>query len=433
MSGPKVSVYKLTPEQLAALEAELKRRQEIALEQLTLLKNSENRAKEIRAHQELCLDAGNFIAKYEKWTDSTVLKGLVDECQYEMMDCLNENSACTTFKSNDELKAILSKVDSKLDKIRLLIQQIQEGLINLKKSLECTLNQEISSLFENQVSSEEIKGKVYSQFVNKSITVLFELQNNEYLPQIYRNEIDATISRLEVAKENDNLENFCQFELDEVLKKCNNFLELWKKYGQEYTVLCLKYEMLCNQCNDFDIEMVPFSENAVDLLKQLIVEREQKLKEQAEQEYICNALGEVMQDMGYDVLGHREVTKRNGKHFENDLYQYNKDTAINVTYSDNGQIALELGKMDHDDRVPTDVECCYLENAMTRFCGVFKEIEQRLLAKGIVVGDRIALAPPSADYAQIINVEDYELVEKETSKVHSHSAKANNNPMHMEQ
>ena len=32
-----------------------------------------------------------------------------------------------------------------------------------------------------------------------------------------------------------------------------------------------------------------------------------------------------------------------------------------------------------------------------------------MLAKGIVVGNRIALSPPTADYAAIINVNDYDI------------------------
>lgn len=51
---------------------------------------------------------------------------------------------------------------------------------------------------------------------------------------------------------------------------------------------------------------------------------------------------------------------------------------------------------------------------MLTFCDRFKEIEARLSDKGVIVGNRIALTPASADYAQVINVEDYEL--KKTRK-----------------
>ena len=53
---------------------------------------------------------------------------------------------------------------------------------------------------------------------------------------------------------------------------------------------------------------------------------------------------------------------------------------------------------------------------MESFCEDFKEIEKRLLAKGVVLADRISLLPPSQDYAQIINTSDYEM-ETEAKKL----------------
>ena len=117
--------------------------------------------------------------------------------------------------------------------------------------------------------------------------------------------------------------------------------------------------------------------------------------------------------MGYDVIGQREVIKRTGKHFRNELYRYGAETAINVTYSDDGQIAMELGKLDQKDRVPTPSESNYLANQMVIFCERFRELEKRLGKKGVKLGKRIALAPPSADYAQIINSSEYSMNEKQ--------------------
>ncbi len=111
--------------------------------------------------------------------------------------------------------------------------------------------------------------------------------------------------------------------------------------------------------------------------------------------------------MGYTVLGSREVTKRNGRRFRNELYSYSDGTAVNVTYSSDGRIAMELGGLDTSDRVPTAQETAQLCDSMEQFCTDFKEIEKRLLAKGVVLADRISLLPPEAEYAQIINTSDY--------------------------
>ena len=72
---------------------------------------------------------------------------------------------------------------------------------------------------------------------------------------------------------------------------------------------------------------------------------------------------------------------------------------------------MELGGISREDRVPNLEECEMLTQDMELFCGEFKEFEKRLLAKGVVVNNRIALSPPSAEYATIINVSDYDVAE----------------------
>ena len=138
---------------------------------------------------------------------------------------------------------------------------------------------------------------------------------------------------------------------------------------------------------------------------------EKELVKQHEQAYICECVNQVMFDMGYDLIGERSVKKRNGKRFRNELFSFNDGTAVNVTYSPTGQISMELGGIAREDRLPSDDEVSVLTQDMETFCGEFAEFERRLRDKGIIVGDRIALSPPTADYATIINVTDYEVDE----------------------
>ena len=79
---------------------------------------------------------------------------------------------------------------------------------------------------------------------------------------------------------------------------------------------------------------------------------------------------------------------------------------MNVTYSSDGKITMELGGIGNDDRLPTETESARLASDMRTFCDDYHEIEQRLLKKGIVT-KKISVLPPDAQYAQIINVSDY--------------------------
>lgn len=67
----------------------------------------------------------------------------------------------------------------------------------------------------------------------------------------------------------------------------------------------------------------------------------------------------------------------------------------------------KFGKTDDRDRLPTQAESAELVRQMHAFCQDFEEIEARLAAHGVCLDKRIALTPPSADYAQIINLRDY--------------------------
>ena len=140
-----------------------------------------------------------------------------------------------------------------------------------------------------------------------------------------------------------------------------------------------------------------------------IAELEKILIKQQEQSYIADCVDEVMADMGYDLIGRRDVTKRSGKHFKNELFRFGEGTAVNVTYSPEGQISMELGGLARKDRIPSEDETSVLTKDMESFCGEFTEFEQRMKEKGIIVGSRIALMPPTAEYAAIINVNDYDI------------------------
>ena len=178
-----------------------------------------------------------------------------------------------------------------------------------------------------------------------------------------------------------------------------------------------RYQALCVM-----LEKAPtafsYSTEASAVLKQEIEAMELIVIKQHEQQYISECVDQVIADMGYDLIGTRDVKKRNGKQFHNELYAFDEGTAVNVTYSPDGQIAMELGGLSREDRLPTAEETQVLTEDMEAFCGEFAEFEKRLRTKGIVLGNRIAMSPPSADYAAIINVNDYNITaDKQFSEI----------------
>ena len=415
MSGPKVTVYTLTEEELLAIREELLHEQEELLRRKDLLDDWKHIKDELTEQAGLLPEIEQRLDEGQDWVKDEGLRRRVKAMKTKIATLLQRLGECINLEDNDMLDDALLEIQVEMTELEGELPEIQRESVLLKKRLERVLGKEVTDLFDGaslDSSSPAQQEEEHTAFMDDSVKELLDLQENPFLPPSCRKEVEHAISRMKMANENRQLVAFCSIELPDVLKDCRTFLSLWNKDGENYRKLCRSYAAWKKRNGSQDIEIIPFEAGAVDRLETLIRAEEEKAQAAAEQKYIQETLTEVMQDMGYDVLGARDVTKRSGKHFRNELYQYGEDTAVNVTYADDGQISMELGKIDIADRVPTKAEGAYLESQMVHFCDRFKELEARMQEKGIKIGKRIALAPPTADYAQIINKEDYEMQDR---------------------
>ena len=237
---------------------------------------------------------------------------------------------------------------------------------------------------------------------------LAQISKIDFLPYNYKCEISRASTRLEEIADEIFLKNFVAVSVNPLIKQANQFIAEYRECQAEFESLYTEYTALC-ELYYYVAQKYVCSRSSIQILETEIARIKKAVAEDDEQAYISDCLDEVMVEMGYSVLGSREVTKRNGKRFRNELYAYGDGTAVNVTYSSDGKIAMELGGIDTSDRVPTAQETDKLCDSMEQFCDDFKEIEKRLLAKGVVLADRISLLPPDAEYAQIINTSDYSM------------------------
>ncbi len=198
--------------------------------------------------------------------------------------------------------------------------------------------------------------------------------------------------------------NFTAVSITPLLKECNKYLQLY----EETADLRIEYKVVCDMAGEPETAF-EISPTTIQNIQNEITRLRKKIARDDEKSYISKCLDEVMSDMGYDVIGHREVTKRNGSHFKNELFSYADGTAVNVTLSDDGHIAMELCGLDDTDRLPEADESEKLCEHMESFCEDFGEIERRLAEKGVILRKRIQRLPPSVEYAQILNVSDYKL------------------------
>ena len=239
---------------------------------------------------------------------------------------------------------------------------------------------------------------------------LSEFLKDTTLPEGIIKEIKQAIFALQKIESMQYLTTFDSVTVMGIFKKIDAYKHEEEQREAEYVELVARYEALCSMAGE-DAQQIPYSKSAVETINAEIERLELLLVRQQEQAYISDCVDEVMAEMGYDLIGAREVRKKSGKRFRNELFTFNEGTAVNVTFAPDGQISMELGGLAREDRIPTSEETEILTRDMETFCGEFAEFERRMLAKGIVVGNRIALSPPTAEYAAIINVNDYDVAE----------------------
>ncbi len=221
------------------------------------------------------------------------------------------------------------------------------------------------------------------------------------------NEIRSALSTLDGITQMANLTTFDSITVKKIFRELETYQRECEREQEEFAESLLRYQMLCVMAGKESEKERKFTD--ADELEEAIHEMEVVVVKQKEQTYIADCIDEVMQEMGYDMIGKRKKKKKSGKQFKNELYQFGEGIAVNITYSPEGQISMELGGIAREDRIPTEEETSVLTQDMETFCGEFSEFEKRMKAKGVIVGNRVAIMPPTAEYAAIINVSDYEI------------------------
>jgi len=235
---------------------------------------------------------------------------------------------------------------------------------------------------------------------------LREARGEPLLSDEHKAELDAADKKLVGIRDYQRLKDFHAITVRPLLQRCNESLKSHQEQLAEYRQLRSRYLALCGLLQE-DAADTPFHDSTLQQLRELVAASEKRLVIEKEQEYISACIDDVMTEMGYALIGNRNVAKKSGKRLRNEIYTFSEGTAVNITYASDGQITMELGGLDHTDRIPTYEESEKLCSEMKDFCGDFAEIEKRLAKKDVFLQDRISLSPPAPEYAAILNLDDY--------------------------
>lgn len=184
------------------------------------------------------------------------------------------------------------------------------------------------------------------------------------------------------------------------------------EWQQRYDEARAAYASLCTLLGK-GAESFPVTPDGLTAMEQASETLQAEVLHEREQAHVCECMRKVMADMGYDLLGGRDVVKRSGRSFRNELYHFEDGRAVSVTHASDGQITIELGGLGREDRLPDAAEAALLRSDMDAFCTSFGEIEKRLSALGVKVKERVRMLPPDEAFAAIINLTDYTLTTEE--------------------
>lgn len=401
MSGPKTSHYTLTLEQRRILEEQRKRR--IELEMIT---------KKLGDIRSVIMDADHIIERTrslyaETRTDTTSL-AQAEALRKAAVSALAQASSASVEHSSSQLREINQAMRTTTRKLTSIMNVLESEYSSADKAFRAELATRIDDGFNFTFDAiGEIPKVSISPFV-ASIQSALDDTAALVLTVDQKAKLEAIQAKFTEIEDLDFLKNFYAMTVLPFTNDCRAYHSAYAELGEEYEHKRFTYESNAKRLG-IVADYIPFSSDSLAVLDSRIKETEETIRQQEEQAYISECVDEVMAEMGYSVLGHRNVTKRNGKRFRNELYLYGEGIAVNVTYSSDGKIAMELGGIDTSDRIPSSREAEQLCDSMEQFCDDFKEIEKRLLAKGVVLANRISFLPPDAEYAQIINTADYSM------------------------
>lgn len=429
MSGPKTSEYTLTPEQRANLNAQNRCDSSIlaCIERIRVLQNQLSVSLgSVQIYDNCGNDESVALTNSlkEKISEIDSLKKSLSD-RFDTMSGYQRPTKITI--ADEELsrkKAILEKLNTIKKETTKLLKAV-EGCVKQSAELKSQISSDIQRNLGDAFSlSWDVPQVPETPVVKDDITItLSSLLSTPALPLELRVKIQNAIDKANSINNDDFIKNFNAVTVKPLVDECQDYIKNIETYGAEFEELEAEYKILCADAR-ITPKMFKMSESGIVELKAEISKLEAEAFENSEQEYIAETIDEVMEEMGYDLIGSREVTKKSGKRFRDELYTFSEGTAVNIRFDNQGKIAMELGGIDSTDRLPSSLEASRLEDEMVAFCDKFTEFEKRLAAKGIVCKNRVIHLPPNAEYAQIINTSDYDMkTEVETFKTERRSAK----------
>lgn len=408
MSGPKSARYTLTPEQQRIL-AEARERERKTKRELD--KIQQHRGELVALKERLGVVTTSIDMLVDRVGDANGVQQSIRKSITQIEAIIQESVGLSSQSELENLQIYNSKAKTVEEYARKIVAQYESQSTEINARLAKNIEDSIADGMSVKIDEEIVKPQSHLESQKAKIKdILYEIQRSNISFDLLEEGI-AILERAQGITDDSFIDNYYAMTVLPYIKGCKAYEEQIKEYGDEFEELVSKHRYYSEYLG-MPVISFTFSMDTLDSLRHEVAELELQSAKLEEQQYISESLDQVMRDMGYSVVGSREVVKKSGRKFRNELYHFSEGSVVNVTYAANGQISMELGGVDTCDREPSDEESSMLCDEMVEFCDEFPEIEKRLKEKGVVLMNRISMLPPAEEYAQIINVSDYNMTEQ---------------------
>lgn len=466
MSGPKISYYNLSTEQKKLLRAQWQCYRdtlacivyvknftnvmdERSYELLTLKPKLNRMAETNKAYSEIAVQISELAATLHQTCADFKAKAQNLKPPRQQRYNLDEITLTEYKKTRamalavkNKMLAFYSQIETALETARNAVTSYEAELYGdilqvletpAKPAVKQTINHQALDLSDVQVpgiSTAAMKDAPAPDMEKLKSTLADKLEpyvHNTALPTQLKAQINGARLKLNNINSLGFLKNFYAIAIKPLLTESEHALARHTALTAEYYEHYSHYLILCQELN-VTPEPVLLTAHALKELQGLMADMEQAILHDAEQAQVCKTIDAVMTDMGYTLLGKRQVVKKSGRRFKHELYTFEEGTAVDITYADNGQITMELGGLDYTDRLPNAAETQKLCQEMEHFCREFKTIETSLAEHGVIMANRIEAASDAPEYAVIINLGEYEKARAQKVEVFSAQAPKTSKP-----
>ena len=408
MSGPKSARYTLTPEQRRIL-AEARERERKTKRELDKLQ--QHRGELASLKERLGMATTSIDMLVDRVGEGNEVQQSIRNSITQIKAIIKEAASLSMQSGLENLQAFNSKAKTVEENARKIALQYESQSNEINVVLSKNIEDSITDGMSIRIDDEIIKQQSHLESQKAKIKDVLREANNSNISSDLQKEGIAILGRAQGITDDSFIDNYYAMTVLPYIKRCKAYEEQIKEYGEEFDELVSKHRYYSEYIG-MPVISFTFSMDTLNSLRHEVAELESQSEKIEEQQYISESLDQVMRDMGYNVVGSREVVKKSGRKFRNELYHFSEGSVVNVTYAANGQISMELGGVDTCDREPSEEESSVLCDEMVEFCDEFPEIERRLKEKGVVLMNRISMLPPAEEYAQIINVSDFNMTEQ---------------------